>query len=359
MTRRWNMLQKQPWHKLSQLIGARGVKADWTGFPDRLLKPTNDLAETHPCGGRCGGYMDVVRHGDGTFVGVCPSGCDKRALQKKDLIVYRPDFTAIFSGLAQAFGINGVAHAEVDGLPACWQIGEYNPAASYRFPVVAMVEAQTGRIERAIGQLAARYNNPFFVLLPSAPAVTQTVQDVALRNGAKVFAYEDMIEFANDSIQVRGNASAILSELATGWIKNIDGAAGETRYPTPAGATWGDIVLEFTADEMVTVSCKNQGHKQYSAEDFQMRDKRTKKPKKSWAFLQALAVASGNMSVADIEKVKKTKQEVSANLQRLFQLPDDDPIEWVNEDTAYKTKFIIRGGDKLTLAGKRQKTAAA
>lgn len=90
-----------------------------------------------------------------------------------------------------------------------------------------------------------------------------------------------------------------------------------------------------------------------------MRDKRTKKPKKSWSFLKLLAIANGNMSVDDIEKVKKTKQEVSANLQQLFQLFDNDPIEWVNDDTAYKTKFIIRGGDKLTLAGKARKTAAA
>lgn len=353
------MLQKQPWHKLSQLLGARGVKADWTGFPENLLKPMNELAETYPCTGKCGGYMDVIKHNDGQHIGVCASGCDKRSLQKKDLIIHYPDTTAIFSGLGQAFGISATSHAIIEGIPACWQIGDYNPSASYRFPVATLFDAQASRIERAIGQLAARYKNPFFVLLPSASAVTQSVQDVALRNGCKVFAYEDLIEFANNSIQVRGMAANMLADISAGWIKHIDGAHGETRFPTPAGATWGEIVLEFTADEMVTVSCKNQGHKQYSAEDFQMRDKRTKKPKKSWSFLKLLAVANGNMSVDDIEKVKKTKQEVSANLQQLFQILDDDPIVWVNEDTAYKTKFIIRGGDKLTLAGKARKTAAA
>ena len=178
-----------------------------------------------------------------------------------------------------------------------------------------------------------------------------------MRNSAKVFAYEDMIEFANDVIQVRSNASSILSELAAGWVKNIDGAPGETRYPTPAGAKWEDFVLEFTADEMITVSCKGQGHKQFSAEDLQMRDKRTKKPKQAWTFLQAMAAANGNMSVSDIDKVKKTKQEVSANLQRVFQLPDDEPIEWSSEDTAYKAKFIVRGGEKLTLSSARKRTA--
>ena len=179
-----------------------------------------------------------------------------------------------------------------------------------------------------------------------------------MRNGAKVFAYEDMIEFANDSIQVRGNASAILSELATGWIKNIDGAAGETRYPTPAGATWGDIVLEFTADEMVTVSCKNQDHRQYSAEDFQMRNKNTKKPTQAWTFLKQLALTNNQMPVADIDKLKKVKQTVSGNLKKLFAL-DDDPIEYVSGDNIYRAKFAIRANSSFATQSKRQKTAAA
>ncbi|MGD9650268.1 MAG: hypothetical protein AB7G80_02200 [Dongiaceae bacterium] len=352
------LLNRPPWHTLSQLSGVRGVKADWSGFPENLLKPTQQLAESYPCAGKCGGYMDVVRHGDGQYVGICSCGRPKRTLQKTDLIIYRPDFTTIFSGLAQAFGVSGAAHTEIDGLPACWYIGEYNPAASYRFPVVTLIEAQTSKIERTIGQLAVRFQKQFFVLLPSACAVTQSVQDVALRNAAKVFAYEDLIEFANNAIQVRGNAASLLTEIVSGWIRLIDDAPGETRYPTPAGAKWEDFVLEFTADEMITVSCKGQGHKQFSAEDLQMRDKRTKKPKQAWTFLQAMAMANGNMSVSDIDKVKKTKQEVSANLQRVFQLLDDDPIIWSGEDTAYKTKFIIRGGDKLTLAGKTRKTAA-
>jgi hypothetical protein len=352
------MLQKQPWHKLSQLLGARGVKVDWTGFPENLLKPTNELAETFPCAGRCGGYMDVVKHNDGQHIGVCASGCDKRSLQKKDLIIHYPDTTAIFSGLGQAFGISATSHAIIDGIPACWQIGDYNPSASYRFPVATLFDSQASRIERAIGQLAARYKNPFFVLLPSTSAVTQSVQDVALRNGCKVFAYEDLIEFANNSIQVRGMAANMLADISAGWIKHIDGAPGEARYPTLAGATWGDIVIEFTADEMVTVSCKNQDHRQYSAEDFQMRNKITKKPKQSWIFFKQLALTNNQMPVADINKLKKAKQEVSGNLKKFFAL-EDDPIEYVEEDNIYRAKFAIRANSSFATQSKRQKTAAA
>ena len=352
------LLNRPPWHTLSQLSGARGVKADWQGFPEHLLKPTQDLAEAYPCLGKCGGYMDVVRHSDGQYVGICAT-CDKQILNKLDLVVYRPDFAAIFASLAQAFGIADARHVTVDGITQCWQIGEYNPAASYRFPVLTLIEGQPERIERIIGQIAAKLQKPFFVLLPAASAVTQSVQDIAFRNGGKVFAYEDLIELSDNALQVRGTAAAILAELSAGWIKHSDDAEGATRYPTPAGATWGDIVLEFTADEMVTVSCKGSGHKQYSAEDFNLRDNksRTKKPKKAWAFLQAMAVMDGNMPVEDIEKVKKDKQVVSQSLQALFQL-DDDPIIYAKDDGAtYKTKFVIRGGDKLSMGNARGRRA--
>lgn len=350
------MNNRPPWHTLSHLSGARGVKADWNGFPDNLLKPTQDLAESYPCAGHCGGYMDVVKHSDGQYVGICATGCDKRVLDKLDLVIYRPDFATIFASLARAFSMDGASQSAVDGMPACWQIGEYNPAASYRFPVFVLIEAHAEKIERMIGQLAANLQKPFFLLLPAASSVTQSVQDVAFHNGGKTFAFEDLIEYRDSTIHVRGTAASILADLASAWIKHSDDAPGETRYPTPAGATWGDIALEFTADEMVTVSCKGKDHKQYSAEDFNLRDKKTKKPKKSWAFLQTLALENGVMRVSDIEKVKKSKQEVSTNLQALFQL-DNDPIIWSGDDTAYKCQFVIRGGDRLTMADSRRRRA--
>lgn len=347
------LLNRPPWYTLSQLSGARGVKADWQGFPEHLLKPTQDLAEVYPCLGRCGGYMDVIKHSDGQYVGICPM-CDKQVLNKPDLIVYRPDFATIFSGLAQVFDIKDTAYTEMDGIFSCWKIGEYNPAASYRFPVLTLIESQADRIERIIGQIAVKLQKPFFILLPSPSVITQAVQDVAHQNNGKVFAYEDLIEYVNGSIQVRNTAGNVVSDVASSWIKYFDDEQGQTRYPTPAGTTWGDIVLEFTANEMVTVSCKGKGHKQYSAEDFNLRDKKTKKPKKAWTFLQGMAVRDGNMSVDDIEKVKKDKQTVSQSLQALFQL-DDDPIVYSKDNgPEYKAKFMIRGGDKLDIANRRK-----
>lgn len=352
------MFQKQPWHKLSQLLGARGVKADWTGFPENLLKPTNELAETFPCAGRCGGYMDVVKHNDGQHIGVCASGCDKRSLQKKDLIIHYPDTTAIFSGLGQAFGISATSHTIIDGIPACWQIGDYNPSASYRFPVATLFDAQASRIERVIGQLAARYKNPFFVLLPSASAVTQSVQDVALRNGCKVFAYEDLIEFVNNVIQVRGTAASILTDLSAGWIKQIDGQHGEYRYPTPAGAEWKDFLFEFTADEKLTVSCKKDGFQQICPEDLIMRNKRNKQPLPSWYFLKQLALLNNKMPVDDMEKMKVLKQEVSTKLKRVFQMTES-PIDWVDDESVYSANFSIRANSSFAVHSKARKTAAA
>jgi hypothetical protein len=138
------MMRKPPWHTLNLLPGQKGVKADWQDFPEKLLKPTQELAETFPCPKISGCYMEVVKRPDGRRVGICANDhCDKLQLQKTDLIIYRPDLNALFAVLGQPFGTNACAHTETEGIPHCWQIGEYNPAASYRFPISTRTKSPT------------------------------------------------------------------------------------------------------------------------------------------------------------------------------------------------------------------------
>lgn len=89
-----------------------------------------------------------------------------------------------------------------------------------------------------------------------------------------------------------------------------------------------------------------------------MRNKTTKKPKQAWTFLKQLALTNNQMPVADIDKLKKVKQEVSGNLKKLFAL-EDDPIEYVSGDNIYRAKFVIRANSSFATQSKRQKTAVA
>lgn len=297
--------------------------------------------------------MDVVTHKDGTRVGLCPdapNGCGKRILEKTDLIVYQPNLNVIFSAIGAAFGMTNATQTKLDGLTQCWQIGDYNPAASHRFPVIVSFEGKTQSLERMIGILATRIEKPFFVLLPTASTITSTVQDIASRSSAKLFAFEDIIEISSKGdIQSRTDAVNVIQAASSGWLPVKDCAFS---YPTPAGAEWGGFLFEFTADEKLTVSYKKDNFKQVCPEDLGMRNKHTKKPTKLWAFLKMLVQVNGQMSVHDIEKVKPTKQAVSKALKHVFQL-DSDPIEWSSKNSQYETQFVIRkaANTKLSFEG--------
>lgn len=340
------MIRKPPWPILNRLPGQKGVKADWDGFPDSLLKPTQEPAHTFPCPKKRGCVMDVIRRPDGSIVGICQNesdGCDKRALQKTDVIVYRPSFSSLFTALGQPFGVNTAEKSGIDGVPHGWKIGDFNPAASYRFPVLALIEGRKTAIERAINLFAVRFERPFFLLLPDAATITQAAHDLARHNKARLLAFEDIIEITGSgAIRARQGIETIIQETAQSWIGTLDGATGEFRFPTPAGAVWGGFVFEFTAAEKVSVSYKKELFKIISPEDLGMRNKNTKKPTKAWAFLQALAKVNGQMAdVQEPKQVAPTKKAVSQALKSAFQL-DDDPIEWSYELRGYQAKFAIR-----------------
>jgi len=290
--------------------------------------------------------MDVIRRPDGSVVGICQNGqdgCDKRELQKKDVIVYRPSFSLLFSALGQPFGMYTIENSEVDGIPHGWKLGEFNPAASYRFPVLALIEGRKTAIERAINLFAARFERSFFLLLPDAATITQAAHDLARHHKARLLAFEDIIEItASGAIKTRQGIEPMIQETAQSWIGTLAGASGEFRFPTPAGAIWGGFVFEFTAAEKVSVSYKKEIFKIISPEDLGMRNRNTKKPTKAWAFLQALAMVNGQMAdVQEPKQVAPTKKAASQALKNAFQL-DNDPIEWSYELRGYQASFAIR-----------------
>lgn len=332
-------ISMHPWHRLITLSGQQGVKADWCGFYPELLKPVNlPPAEHYPCPKMRGCYMRVAPHMNGGYVGICDHGiddCDKKQLQKNDLIIHRLDHTALFAALGKAFGLDATTATIFEGDFSCWHIGSYNPAANYRFPVMVLLENDPATIEQAISQISTQFQQPFFIVLPVAIPHTHSMQEAAQRNRVKIFSFDDLVD---SSLKSREGIGAIIKEATNAWMPDQH----HDCYPTPAGAEWKDFLFEFTADEMVTISCKKSGHKQLCPEDLGMRDKRDKTLTKAWVFLQALAQCNGQMPIRNLdERIKKTKQAVSKALCGYFQM-DADPITWSDKIGGYQTNFLIR-----------------
>ncbi len=344
-----------PWPTLDRLPGLKGVKAEWTGFPDSLLKPTQEPALVIPCPKRRACVMDVVKRPDGSFVGICqdgPDGCDKAALQKTDLIVYRPDIKTLFAALGEPFGVDGSSHMETEGIAHCWQIGEYNPAASHRFPVIVSFEGKTSKVERTIGILTTRLQKPFFFLLPVASTITSTVQDIAARNNTKLFAFEDIIEITdNGQMHSRSSIDAAIKSSSVRWVDAI--TPKTERFPTPPGTKWKDITISFRARDSVTIKCGNMlgvNYDKLQIPGMTVMNEKHKKPSDKWFLLMAFAARGPNLSKDDIEKLygntnrkahDQQKSHLSDALKTFFGI-DEEPIPFSRRDKVYIPNLIIR-----------------
>src|SRR4051794_33672015 len=101
------------WPALEGIPGPAAVAAQWQellggeyDFLKPYLRPGVKLATSYPRRGN--GYhglpFQVVEHGPGDYVGVCPATGDRITLEKKDLVIYELNLPKLARGLAKALG---------------------------------------------------------------------------------------------------------------------------------------------------------------------------------------------------------------------------------------------------------------
>ena len=91
-----------------------------------------------------------------------------------------------------------------------------------RIPVIVSFEGKASKVERAIGLLVTRLQKPFFFLLPAASTITSAAQDIASRNNAKLFAFEDIVEISDKGIlQSRSGIDATIKGCSSHWVDSI------------------------------------------------------------------------------------------------------------------------------------------
>lgn len=116
----------------------------------------------------------------------------------------------------------------------------------------------------------------------------------------------------------------------------------------PADTKWDEIIIQFLNDHEVIVKVKNETHQTtYEAMGFQ--DEKKKLPNKQWEFLRLLAFKSGeiswennrDLSLQQINSIKKQKQLLTEALKAYFQIYDDEPFYDYKKEKAYKIKLNL------------------
>jgi hypothetical protein len=114
-------------------------------------------------------------------------------------------------------------------------------------------------------------------------------------------------------------------------------------FPTPATASWEQVIMEFHADEVMLIKC-GSAFKRVEPEHLGMKNRKSGKPTLQWTLLRTLAKTDGIIplqSPKDHDRVKKQKSELSKKLKAYFQLPGD-PIEWKHGKYLWEAAFRIR-----------------
>lgn len=344
-------LLSQPWRKIADLAGGRGVQAEWQNFPAELLTLTRDEATAIPCNGRSGCYMNVVKHGPSDIVGICTSEsrqCDRRTLSKTDIAIYRLNHQQLSKKIAEAIGFTDQIE-QISGQGPLWKLGTLNPQAEHHFPVYCFLGQTASQLEKVTNQLCMSNQTPFLLLASFSGLISTACSDASNRHKSKVLGIDDILS-ADESgaVQAKENAQAVVQ----GWLENVlpksSKPGSEYRFPTPAGATWEQFVFDFTATEMLLVTC-GKIVERLEPEHLKMKNQNSGKPTLQWALLRSLAITSGSLSWQDdaaTDRVKKQKQELANKLKTTFQLTDD-PLPWSESEKAYKARFVIKAADNV------------
>jgi hypothetical protein len=242
-------------------------------------------------------------------------------------------------------------------VPNTWRVGQINPQAEIKFHVFLSLAGTSSVLDKVVNQLSFQ-GTPFILVGVQASLFSHTAMNTSAKVKAKLLGLDDLLVVTDAGVvEVKDSAAGIISAWVDGLVPKSQKPGSEYFYPTPPNATWGEFVLEFTADEMINVTCRDK-FERLEPEHFRMKDQRTKRPTSQWAIFKALAMAGEFKWKEDKDrgKVIKQKEEFSKKLKAAFGL-SDDPLEFNEAEYVYKPKFIIRGKENLEAYKKQQRLA--
>jgi hypothetical protein len=332
--------------KTSGLLATRGEWQDQIGCDatfSSLFLPTDKFAASIPIPGKSHGQYDVVIRSIDDIVGVDAHSGEAIPLSKQEVLVYRFHAQAMICNVAKAFGFE-YRFAHVDGDFHAFRIGTFIPFAGFAFPAYCIVPHESGDLQQSANAIAALSECPFIVMAPTRDFVRPAFEALLKRRQSCFFSLCDAIEVGEDGAWALSTSGAQqLTEFRRTVIPQSANRSGEEFFPTPAGATWGDLSLRFNDGH--TISAKmGQVSLVLSYAEMGMVDLRNKKPTKQWELLRSFADDNGHYtwkSPGASKKNQKRREDLARDLRKFFRI-DADPIVHDADSKGWRTLFTIR-----------------
>ncbi len=345
MRRLWSTLEELPGLAAPLMEWRDRLGEDFAGAK-RLLRPTDDLVTTLACPspGGDGCPRRVVEHGNGEIVAVCGDRlrhCESLKLSRVDIVIYRLDPRGLCEAVAEALDLTP-STSGVAGHRAPCHVGDYQPVAGMRFPIYLGIQADPDAMRATVTGLCGAVNKPFILLTPTVCSIDLEMTGQLNRHRARFAALADILhDDGSGNLAANAAAQALLAEFHAAVMPK-EKTGPPVRFPTPPGATWSNVVIQFVDGHTVSIKCKSVSGR-YNYTQMGMVDRRTSDPDVQWRFLRELADGHGQMdwshSSARREN-KKRKQTLNRRLLAFFGI-EGEPITWDKQVENYRCRFQL------------------
>jgi hypothetical protein len=327
------------WRALESIYGWAGVRSVWREhmgedlqFIEPLLTPMEELALSVPWPGAVEGRKVVV-HDEDDIVAVDRETSDASPISRDDIVLWKLDADTLFRGVGSALGLIGTPSSVGMG-NRLWWLGEYVPVEGERFPVYLATTRDAQTLLRSAGHVSALSQRPFVLVTPSRRAASDMLNRVIEGRGSAWITLEETMNWEGEGVFV---AKRPLQELLGSFIgmhvKTDSRHDERARFPTPAGATWGDVTIRFLDGHTVHVNVAGTVE-ECDCMRLGMASQRNRQPTKQWHLLTRFAASGGVISWkkgnAD-RSLQKQKELLVQRLQTFFRI-EGEPIALVGKD---------------------------
>jgi hypothetical protein len=302
-----------------------------------------ELAMSVPWPGTIEGRKVVV-HADDDIVAVDRETLEADPIGREDIVLWKLDAETLFRGLAAAMGLVGVP-ASVGMGNRLWWLGEYVPVEGERFPVYLATTRDSNELAKSAGFVSALSLRPFVLITPTRGAASEMLQRLIDGRASAWITLDETLTWEGEGVFVaKRPLRELLASFLVSHIKTDARRDERARFPTPAGATWGDVTIRFLDGHTLHVNVAGTVE-ECDCVRMGMASRRNRRPTKQWHLLARFAASAGVISWkkgnAD-RGLQKQKELLAQRLQAFFGI-DGEPIALVGKD--WHCRFRLLHGE--------------
>jgi hypothetical protein len=275
-------------------------------------------------------------------VGVCDETGERITLATTDLIVQELDRLVLHLALGAALGLVGEP-APVDHLRHTYRLGSYEPLAGYRFPAWLTTQSSKAQFGQVIDRLLATCDGPLVMLAPTGRFLCPAGEASLRQRQACFLSLEEAVAREDDGrLVATAVADRALEAFRQRVVPENSLESAIAFFPTPAGATWGQVKLRLVDGHTVSVVVADARGVFHYAE-LGLANRRSGSPSVQWELLRMFAEGGGTLtwrSPGAGRRNQKRRELLARSLRQFFRI-EGDPF--VASGKGWRARFEIRG----------------